>query len=117
MHGLAEVVRGLTEREGVTAAVVVSSDGLPIHHAGQRVTDPEALSALTITLLRPAARLGESARSGELTRGVFEYADGLAVLTAVRGGNWLLVLTEPTADVGTLLYDLRRESPLLAAFL
>jgi predicted regulator of Ras-like GTPase activity (Roadblock/LC7/MglB family) len=117
MNGLAEVVRGLTERDGVTAAVVVSADGLPIHHAGRHVPDPEALSALTITLLRPAARLGESAHTGELSRGVFEYGDGMAVLTAVRGGNWLLVLTEPTADIGTLLYDLRRDSPTLAALL
>jgi hypothetical protein len=39
------------------------------------------------------------------------------VLTAVRGGNWLLVLTEPGADVGTLLYDLRQDSPTLAALL
>ena len=117
MSGLAEVVRGLTERDGVTAAVVVSADGLPIHHAGRQVPDPDALSALTITLLRPAARRGESARAGELTRGVFEFGNGLAVLTAVRGGNWLLVLTEPAADVGTLLYDLRRDSPTLAALL
>ena len=48
---------------------------------------------------------------------MFEYAGGLAVLTAVRGGNWLLVLAEPAADIGTLLYDLRRESPTLAALL
>ena len=117
MHGLAEVVRGLTEREGVTAAVVVSADGLPIHHAGREVGDPDALAALTVTLLRPAARLGDSAGAGELTRGVFEYGGGLAVLTSVRGGNWLLVLTEPGADVGTLLYDLRQDSPTLAALL
>lgn len=116
MHGLAEVVRGLAGRDGVAAAVVVSADGLPIHHAGD-VTDAEALAALAVTLLRPAGRLGESARSGELTRAVFEYARGLAVIAAIRGGNWLLLLTEADADVGTLLYDLRRDSPTLAALL
>jgi hypothetical protein len=35
--------------------------------------------------------------------------------TAVRGRNWLLVQTEPGADVGTLQYYLRRDSPTLAA--
>ena len=116
MHGLGEVVRGLAGREGVLAAMVVSADGLPIHHAG-RVADADALAALTITLLRPAGRLGESARSGELARAVFEYSGGLAVITAVRAGNWLLLLAAPDADVGTLLYDLRRDSPTLAALL
>lgn len=117
MPGLAEVVSGLAGRDGVTAAVVVSSDGLPIHHAGSHVPDPEALAALTVTLLRPAARLGENAGAGELTRGVFEYGSGLAILSAVRGGSWLLVLAETSADVGTLLYDLRQDGPTLAALL
>jgi hypothetical protein len=35
----------------------------------------------------------------------------------VRGGHWLLVLARPDADVGTLLFDLRRDGPALAALL
>ena len=116
MHGLAEAVRGLAARDGVIAAVVVSPDGLPVHHAGP-ATDAEALAALAATLLRPAVRLGESAAAGALSRVVFEFDRRLAVLAAVRGDNWLLLLTDPEADLGTLLYDLRRDSPALAALL
>ena len=114
MPGLAEVVRGLAARDGVVAVVVVSPDGLPIDHAG-RAADPEALAALAVTLLRPASRLGESAALGALGRGVFEFAGGLAVLSAVARGHWLLVVAEGDADIGTLLYDLRRDAPALAA--
>lgn len=116
MHGLAEAVRGLAARDGVTAAVVVSPDGLPVHYAGSPA-DAEALAALAATMLRPAIRLGESAGAGALSRVVFEFDHRLAVLAAVRGDNWLLLLTDPDADLGTLLYDLRRESPTLAALL
>ena len=114
MPGLAEVVRGLAAREGVVAVVVVSPDGLPIDHAG-RAADPEALAALAVTLLRPAGRLGDSAGLGSLGRGVFEFAGGLAVLSSVARGHWLLVVAEGDADVGTLLFDLRRDAPALAA--
>jgi predicted regulator of Ras-like GTPase activity (Roadblock/LC7/MglB family) len=116
MADLAGLVRQFAERDGVTGALIVSPDGLPIDHAGV-VSDAEALAALTITLARPAARLGESASSGGLFRAVFEYDAGYALLTAVRGGHWLLVLARREADIGTLLFDLRRDGPALAALL
>ena len=114
MAGLPEIVRRFAAHEGVTGAVVVSPDGLPIDHAGT-VPDADALAALTVTLLRPSARLGEQAGSGPLFRGVLEFDAGYALLTAVRGGNWLLVLAQADADVGALLYDLRRDGPALAS--
>ena len=116
MAGLAELVRRFAGQDGVTGAVVVSPDGLPIDHAGT-VPDPDALAALTITLLRPSLRLGENAGRGALFRSVLEFDQGYALLTAVRGGHWLLVLARPDADVGTLLFDLRRDGPALASLL
>ncbi|HLS48004.1 MAG TPA: roadblock/LC7 domain-containing protein [Gemmatimonadales bacterium] len=114
MVGLAGIVRQFAERDGVTGAVVVSPDGLPIDHAGT-VPDAEALAALTVTLLRPAARLGQTASSGNLYRSVLEFADGFALLAAVRNDHWLLVLARPDADVGTLLFELRADGPALAS--
>ena len=48
---------------------------------------------------------------------MLEFDGGYALLTAVRGGHWLLVLARADADVGTLLYDLRRDGPALASLL
>jgi predicted regulator of Ras-like GTPase activity (Roadblock/LC7/MglB family) len=117
MPGLAEVVRGLAARDEVEAVVVVSPDGLPIDHAARGHCDADALSALAVTLLRPATRLGETADRGQLTRAVFEYAGGLAVLSLLGDGNALLVLLGADADAGTMLYDLRRHTPALSALL
>ena len=71
MAELAEIVRRFAGHDGVTGAAVVSPDGLPIDHAGT-IPDPDALAALTVTLLRPSARLGRASRrrrgAGERTR-------------------------------------------------
>jgi predicted regulator of Ras-like GTPase activity (Roadblock/LC7/MglB family) len=117
MPGLAEVVRGLAARDGVEAVVLVSPDGLPIDHAARTDCDADALAALAITLIRPATRLGETARRGKLARGVFEYAGGLAVVTVLGDGNALLVLLTEAADAGTMLYDLGRLTPAISSLL
>jgi len=117
MPGLAEVVRGLAARDEVEAVVLVSRDGLPIDHAARGDCDADALSALAVTVIRPAARIGETAHRGQLTRAVFEYAGGIAVLSLLGDGNALLVLLAPGADAGTMLYDLRRHAPALSALL
>jgi predicted regulator of Ras-like GTPase activity (Roadblock/LC7/MglB family) len=117
MPGLAEVVRGLAARDGVDAVVLVSPDGLPIDHAARGACDADALSALATTVLRPAARIGESAARGPLGRVVFEYAGGLALLSVLGDGNALLVLLAPDADAGTMLFDLGRMTPALASLL
>jgi len=114
MTTLADLVQGLAAQAGVTAAVVASPDGLPISQAGH-VADPEALAALTVTIARTAARLADTSGLGGPARLVLECADGLAIFGVVRSGNWLLVLTEPDADIGQLLFDIRQEGPALAA--
>jgi predicted regulator of Ras-like GTPase activity (Roadblock/LC7/MglB family) len=117
MAGLADVVRGLAARDGVDAVVVVSGDGLPIDHASRGPCDADALAALAVTLLRPATRLGETAQRGALTRAVFEYDGGLAIIAQLGEGNALLLLASPGTDVGPMLYDLRRNTPALRALL
>ncbi|HET9605349.1 MAG TPA: roadblock/LC7 domain-containing protein [Gemmatimonadales bacterium] len=114
MPSLAELVNDLAARPSVTAVVVASPDGLPISSAGSSL-DAEALAALTVTIARSSARLGDTARIGAAARYVVECGAGLALGGIIRDGNWLLVLTEPSADVGQLLFELRQEGPLLAA--
>ncbi len=117
MPGLADVVRALAARDGVDAVVVVSPDGLPIDHAARGACDADALAALAVTLLRAAARLGETAAHGPLSRAVFEYAGGIVVVASLRDGNALLVQASAGSDVGPMLYDLRQHAPALSALL
>ncbi len=114
MTALADLVNGLAGRPGVAAVVVASPDGLPIRTAGSQL-DIEAAAALVVTVARSAARLGDAATIGTVSRFVLECARGMALAGLIRDGNWLLVLAQPEADIGQLLYDLRQEGPALAA--
>lgn len=117
MVNLRQLVQQLVQRPGVEAAVLLSGDGLPIEHSTPSPFDPDALAALAATLMRNTARLGEAAGRGLAATVVVEYDRGLAVLVRLAENDWLMVLTGPNADVGELLYDLRRHRPVLAALL
>ena len=117
MADLAEVVRGLAARNGVEAVLVLSADGLPIEHASRVPFEPEALAALTATLLQYATRLGLGTGRGAPRTAVIEYERGLLVAAQIGAGDSLAILAAPNADIGELLYDLRQHRPALAELL
>jgi predicted regulator of Ras-like GTPase activity (Roadblock/LC7/MglB family) len=117
MTGLADVLRGLAARDGVQGALLLSSEGLPIEHAGNGGFEPEAVAALAATLIQYAARLGDGAERGELRGAVLDFARGPVVLARAGTSDWLAILARPDADLGSLLYDLRHHGPALAGLL
>ncbi len=117
MTGLGDVIRRLAARDGVQAALLLSSDGLPIEHAAAAPVEAETVAALAATLARHAERMGEGAGRGELRTAVLEFAEGSVVLARVGGGDWLALLVRPDADIGPLLYDLRHHRIALSALL
>lgn len=117
MAGLGDVLRGIAARDGVQAALLLSAEGLPIEHAARGSFEPEPVAALAATLSQCAARLGEGAGRGAMRTAVLDYAGGLLLLARAGREDWLAILTEPEADVGPLLYDLRHHHPALARLL
>jgi predicted regulator of Ras-like GTPase activity (Roadblock/LC7/MglB family) len=117
MTGLADVVRTMAERPDVAAAVLVSADGLPIQHAGRRTLDADAVAALAATGARHAGSLTDALGLGSPETLAVECGGGLLVLARLTSGDWLLVLPADSADLGTLLYDLRRHRAALASLL
>jgi uncharacterized protein len=117
MAGIAEVVRGLGARNGVEAVLVLSADGLPIEHASRVPFEPEAVAALTATLVQYATRLGLGAGRGAPRTSVIDYERGLLVVAQLGSGDSLAILAAPDADVGELLFDLREHRPALASLL
>lgn len=117
MAGLRDVVRNLAARPDVDAVVVVSSDGLPIDHAGRTMVDPDAVAALAATFANGARRLGEAAECKDLTGTVVEFSDQLAILRPLGTEGHLFVLAARETNIGTLLFDLRRDAPELATLL
>ncbi len=116
MTALREVVRAFADRPDVSAVVLLSADGLPIHAGGRRSLDADATAALAATFARQDAALTETTGLGELETAVLETGRGLAVVSRV-GADWLVVLPAAQADAGALLYDLRCHRPALAALL
>jgi predicted regulator of Ras-like GTPase activity (Roadblock/LC7/MglB family) len=117
MAGLAEVVRGLGARNGVEAVLVLSADGLPIEHTSRVPFEPEAVAALTATLVQYATRLGLGAGRGAPRTAVIEFERGLLIVAQLGSGDSLAILAATDADVGDLLYDLREHRPALAELL
>jgi len=117
MADLGEVVRGLGARNGVEAVLVLSADGLPIEHASRAPFEPEAVAALTATLVQYATRLGLGAGRGATRTAVVEYERGLLIVAQLGSGDSLAILAASDADVGDLLYDLREHRPALAELL
>ena len=117
MASLGEVVRGLGARDGVEAVLVLSADGLPIEHTARVPFEPEAVAALTATLVQYATRLGLGAGRGAPRTSVIDYERGLLIVAQIGSGDSLAILAAPDADIGELLYDLGQHRPALAALL
>lgn len=118
MAGLRTMIEGLSQRPGIAAVALVSDDGLVIDRAmGSGQGDPDEVAALSATLARHAALLGDAAGRGAFHAGVFEYADGMVVLSQAGTGNYVVIVVDANHNVGALLYDLRQHEPALAALL
>jgi predicted regulator of Ras-like GTPase activity (Roadblock/LC7/MglB family) len=112
-----DVVEALGRREGVEAVIILGNDGLPIDSRAAPGRDPETLAALIPGVMRACDQFGSSAAGSELEMGVLEYADGAAVVANLSPDAKLLVLARPRANVGPLLYDLKRFRAEIAGLL
>ncbi len=64
-----------------------------------------------------AAQLGSAANCGSLTTAILEFGERLVVLTRLTDDASLLLLAAAGADLGPVLYDLRRHGPAIAELL
>jgi predicted regulator of Ras-like GTPase activity (Roadblock/LC7/MglB family) len=117
MSSLSDVVRALADRPGVEAVVVASMDGLPIAHEGRPGSDPDAVAALAATAIRHASQLVDGSSLGQVQTIALEGDHGTLLVVPASPGSWLLVLVEPDANFGRVLFDLRRHRTALATLL
>lgn len=111
---LRTLLTGIAQRPEVTGAAIVSGEGLLIEHALPPGTDGEALAALAATVIRQIAELGSATRLGHPISTVVEFSGGPAIIGMVDGGAALFVMARPDADLGELLYLVRRHRPAVA---
>lgn len=115
MPTIRELVAALAQRDGVEAVILLGRDGLLIDGRSTPALDAEHLAAHVPSLVSAAEELAVHAHRGPLVTSVLEYERGFAVICALSSEAVLLVLVHPSANVGSLLFDLRRHRGNIAS--
>jgi hypothetical protein len=115
MPSIRDLVAAIRQREGVEAAVILGRDGLLIDSQSIPGLDAEDLAARIPAIIGPADELGAAANRGSLLTAVLEHQTGLAVVSVLSADAVLFVLVRPQANIGQLLFELRRNREHIAA--
>ena len=115
MPTIRDLVGALRQREGVEAAVVLGRDGLLIDSQVIAGLDAEQVAALVPPVVLAADEFGAATGHGALTTAVLEHPNGYAILSALSAEAMLLVLAKPHAEIGQLLFELRRNREHIAS--
>ncbi len=115
MPSIRDLVAAISRREGVDATVVLGRDGLLIDSQSAAGLDAEDISARIPPIIGPADEFGRSTGRGHVVTAVLEHAGGIAIVSVLSADAILLVLASPRANIGQLLYELRRNRDHIAA--
>src|SRR5438046_9433768 len=117
MATIREVVEALSRRSGVDRVVVDGRDGPAIASRTAKGVDAESGAALLPSVINSMAQLGQAGGRGAFGAGVLEFGAGLALVSVLNADALLVVLVQPSTNVGALLCDLRRHRSALARLL
>jgi predicted regulator of Ras-like GTPase activity (Roadblock/LC7/MglB family) len=117
MTTIRDVVEAFSRRTGIDAVVVVGRDGLPIDARTTKSMDAESIAALLPSVVNGVSQFGDAAGRGSFGAGILEFGSGLAVIAVLHQDALLVVLAQPGASVGDLLFDLRRHRSAIAGLL
>ena len=115
MPTIRDLVAAIRDHQGVEAAVVLGRDGLVIDGQSADHVGAEDLAAHLPGVVNAADDFGNAAGRGGLTTGVLEYPTGTAIVSVVSPDAMLLVLLKPGANLGQLLFEIRRNRQHIAA--
>jgi len=115
MPSIRDLVAAIRQREGVDAAIVLGRDGLLIDSHSSPGLDAEDVAARIPAIVGPADDFGAATGRGELLTAVLEHRNGIAIVSVLSTEAVLLVLVSPRANIGQLLYELRRNREHIAA--
>lgn len=115
MPTIRDLVDAIRQREGVEAAVVLGRDGLLIDGQAVPNLDAEGASAHIPSVITAADEFGAAAARGQVVTAILEHQRGMAIISVLSQDAILLVLVQPTANVGQLLFELRRNREHIAS--
>jgi uncharacterized protein len=115
MPSIRDLVAAIRQREGVEAAIIVGRDGLLIDGQIEPGMNAEDIAAHLPAIVTPCDDFGLATGRGELLTAVFEHRSGLAIASVLSPEAILLVLVNSQANMGQLLFELRRNREHIAA--
>lgn len=115
MPTIRDLVATLRRFDGVQAAAVLGRDGLLIDNEADIGLDGESIAAHVPGILQSCDELGHASAIGGLQTAVLEHQGSTVVLAAMSSDVVLLVIVTPDANLGALLYDIRRHRAGLAS--
>ena len=117
MPNIRDFTSALRQRPGVDAVLVLGKDGLLIEGFAAPGLNNEDLSARVPALVSEAESLGKASMQGALSTAIVEHEKGYAIIAALADDTLLLLLLRPSADLGGLLFDVRRYRGNIAALI
>ncbi len=108
MPTIRDLTVAIRQRPGIEAVVVLGRDGLLIDSQSAPGLDAEGLAARVPGIVASADEIGGTTSKGAMRIALIEHENGYAVVSSVGDDALLCVLTAQTADLGGLLYDVRR---------
>jgi len=108
MPNIRDFTSALRQRPGVDAVLVLGRDGLLIEGFAAPGLNNEDLAARVPALVAEAEALGKATVQGALNTAILEHQKGYAIVASLADDTLLLILLRPSADLGGLLFDVRR---------
>jgi len=103
------VLQQLRQRNpDITAAVIASSDGLPVHEDTAAGVDAEALAAMATDIVGRAVRMAADVGQGAAQQLLVQAEGGYVVASSVGEGSCLVVSAKAEASLGLLLVTVRK---------
>jgi len=112
------VLNEMIRVEGIRAVLVVSKDGFLIDYVSQmgKEIDPESVAAMVVSVYGALQRFAEEFNLGEMDMATAEYSRNMMLLTDI-GDAMVVVITDRTALLGRIRYELKKQKDRLKAAL
>jgi len=113
----ADILEAFSRLDGVHGAVLLSPDGQV--RAEHLVDFPhrESLSEAVHRSLAVASRLTGALDQGPLTQQAMEFEDSQVIVEILKGGHALAVAAAPTANLGRIRLELRKNRKVVESSL
>jgi predicted regulator of Ras-like GTPase activity (Roadblock/LC7/MglB family) len=114
MATLKDILTELVEVQGIHSAVVVGRDGFVIEGVTRGAgLDADAVGAVISTGVGSSEVMGMELVVGDMTQGMFEYSNGLIVITLLGVDAILAVVADLKANLGNVRFQLKKRAPLI----